>query len=190
MSTKVMGEGRCLSGAVTVAVEGVPVRMAQCHCIDCRRASGTGHASNAIFDNKDVRIEGTTQSFTVKADSGTDYTRHFCPTCGARIYGTHTGRPRHDHSARRDIGRQRLVLAAGRALHALAASVGHDQRSCSELRRLAASARVERAEKLRRDYRSTRPATASSFAISLGSRASGGVMIATPSAVSEPIGHG
>lgn len=93
MSTKVMGEGRCLCGAVTVAVDGVPVRMAQCHCIDCRRASGTGHASNAIFDNKDVRIEGTTQSFTVKADSGTDYTRHFCPTCGARIYGTHTGRP-------------------------------------------------------------------------------------------------
>jgi len=93
MSTNVRAAGRCLCGAVTIAVDGIPVRMAQCHCIDCRRATGTGHASNAILDDKDVRISGTTQSFTVKADSGNDYTRHFCPVCGSRIYGTHTGRP-------------------------------------------------------------------------------------------------
>lgn len=93
MSNEVEVNGRCLCGAVKVAIKGVPVRMAQCHCRDCQRASGTGHVSNAIFHAADVTVAGETKSFTVTADSGNLYTRHFCPTCGGRIYGSHTGRP-------------------------------------------------------------------------------------------------
>jgi hypothetical protein len=94
-STDVQSKGQCLCGAVTIAVKGTPVRMAQCHCDDCRRATGTGHVSNAIFNEPDVTITGETKSFTVTADSGNAYTRFFCPTCGGRAYGTHTGRPGH-----------------------------------------------------------------------------------------------
>jgi hypothetical protein len=93
MATEVSAEGQCLCGAVKISVKGAPVRMAQCHCRDCRRSSGTGHVSNAIFKGADVAVTGETRSFTVKADSGNDYTRHFCPACGGRIFGTHTGRP-------------------------------------------------------------------------------------------------
>jgi hypothetical protein len=92
-SSEVQSKGQCLCGAVTIAVKGTPVRMAQCHCDDCRRATGTGHVSNAIFPEADVTIAGETKSFTVTADSGNAYTRHFCPTCGGRLYGTHSGRP-------------------------------------------------------------------------------------------------
>ena len=93
MADEVQSKGQCLCGAVTIAVEGTPVRMAQCHCMDCRRASGTGHVSNAIFADADVTVTGETKSFTVTADSGNAYTRYFCPACGSRIYGKHSGRP-------------------------------------------------------------------------------------------------
>lgn len=93
MSAKIEARGQCLCGAVHIAIKGEPVRMAQCHCLDCQRASGTGHVSNAIFSAADVTVSGPLKSFTVKADSGNDYTRYFCPKCGGRIYGTHTGRP-------------------------------------------------------------------------------------------------
>jgi hypothetical protein len=93
MSSEVHAAGQCLCGAVRIALKGVPVRMAQCHCRDCQRASGTGHASNAIFSAADVKVTGETKSYTVTADSGNAYTRHFCPICGARMFATHSGRP-------------------------------------------------------------------------------------------------
>jgi hypothetical protein len=93
MTNEIHSAGQCLCGAVKIAVKGAPVRMAQCHCRDCRRASGTGHVSNAIFHAADVKITGETKSFTVTADSGNAYTRHFCPVCGGRMFATHSGRP-------------------------------------------------------------------------------------------------
>jgi hypothetical protein len=93
MSSEVHAAGQCLCGAVRIAVKGTPVRMAQCHCKDCQRVTGTGHASNAIFRAEDVTITGETKGCTVTADSGNASTRHFCPACGARMYGTNTGRP-------------------------------------------------------------------------------------------------
>jgi hypothetical protein len=89
----VQGTGGCLCGAVRFTVKGAPIRMAQCHCLDCQRASGTGHMSNAIFDAADVEVTGTTASFASTADSGNVLTRHFCPTCGARLFLYSQARP-------------------------------------------------------------------------------------------------
>lgn len=93
MAEEVNASGQCLCGAVRIAVAGIPVRMAQCHCLDCRRATGTGHASNAIFKAENVTINGATESFTVTADSGNVLTRHFCPACGSRTHITNSARP-------------------------------------------------------------------------------------------------
>ena len=93
MSNEIEASGQCLCGAVRIAVNGTPVRMAQCHCKDCQRSTGTGHASNAIFNKADVTITGETKSHVVTADSGNAHTRHFCPACGTRIFGESSGRP-------------------------------------------------------------------------------------------------
>ena len=93
MQTEVNAKGRCLCGAVTIALKGTPVRMAQCHCLDCRRSTATGHSSNAFFKAEDLTVSGETKGFTVTTDSGNKSTRHFCPACGSRMYGTNTGRP-------------------------------------------------------------------------------------------------
>lgn len=92
MSTKT---GKCLCGEVgyTIKAEAEPVRMAQCHCKDCQRASGTGHMSLAFFKEDDVKITGQTASYAVTADSGNINTRHFCPNCGSRVFGVNSGRP-------------------------------------------------------------------------------------------------
>ena len=67
--------------------------MGQCHCRDCQRTTGTGHISNARFKREDVSINGETRTFAVKADSGNINTRHFCPTCGSRLFGENSARP-------------------------------------------------------------------------------------------------
>jgi hypothetical protein len=93
MSTEPFAQGHCLCGAVTYAVNAKPLRMAQCHCKDCQRASGTGHMSLAFFKKDDVVMRGTTASYGVTADSGNTNTRHFCPKCGSRVYGENSARP-------------------------------------------------------------------------------------------------
>ncbi len=93
MTGEPFATGRCLCGAVSYTISANPIRMAQCHCKDCQRRSGTGHASNAFFKADDVRIEGPVKGFAVTADSGNIVTWHFCPTCGSRIYAENSARP-------------------------------------------------------------------------------------------------
>lgn len=93
MAGEVNASGGCLCGAVRFKVSGKPLRMAQCHCVDCQRATGTGHASNATFLEQDVEVSGGTTSFASPSDSGNVLTRHFCPTCGARLFLTSKARP-------------------------------------------------------------------------------------------------
>lgn len=38
--------GGCLCGAVRYTCTRAPVAGAHCHCLDCRRTSGTGHGSH------------------------------------------------------------------------------------------------------------------------------------------------
>src|SRR5205814_1691578 len=42
--------GSCLCGAVAYKVRGPFLRFAHCHCGRCRKATGTGHASNIYVD--------------------------------------------------------------------------------------------------------------------------------------------
>jgi len=93
MSEKPFATGGCRCGAITLVVRGAPKRMIQCHCTDCRKVTGAGHAANAMFAEADVEIAGEAASYSVTADSGNTVTRHFCPTCGNRMYHTNSGRP-------------------------------------------------------------------------------------------------
>ena len=86
-------EGSCNCGAIRLAIEGTVARMAQCHCRDCQRASGTGHMSLAFIPEESVTIEGEAQGYVSTTDLGNTMTRYFCPTCGSRVFNRNTGRP-------------------------------------------------------------------------------------------------
>jgi hypothetical protein len=88
MSEKHFATGRCLCGKVKYTISSPPVRMGQCHCDDCRRSTGTGHASNAFFEKKDVHIEGETSSYGSTTETKSVVTRYFCPTCGSTLFAS------------------------------------------------------------------------------------------------------
>ncbi len=85
--------GNCVCGAVSYQIEGAPLFTAQCCCSDCQKTSGADHVTLSFFNQDQIAISGDTASYEVTADSGNVMTRHFCPTCGGRLFGTNTGRP-------------------------------------------------------------------------------------------------
>ncbi|HEX3990705.1 MAG TPA: GFA family protein [Acetobacteraceae bacterium] len=93
MSGKQFATGHCLCGAVHFTIRAEPVGTGHCHCKDCQRSSGSGHMSIARFRRTDVTLSGQTASYAVTADSGNTNTRHFCPTCGSRLFGENSGHP-------------------------------------------------------------------------------------------------
>lgn len=70
--------GGCLCGAVRLVARGEPKRVGLCHCLDCRKHSGTLFFAAAVFDRAAVRFTGETRDRK---------NRHFCPTCGSSVFG-------------------------------------------------------------------------------------------------------
>ena len=85
--------GGCLCGAVRYEVYGQPVFAGHCHCRDCQRATGAGHASYMGMPRQQVSVSGETRMFSVMADSGLPANRLFCPTCGSQIMATDSATP-------------------------------------------------------------------------------------------------
>lgn len=67
----------CLCGDIRVTATGEPYRVGLCHCLDCRKHSGSVFQSYAIYPETAVTIAGVTQSYQG---------RHFCPRCGSSVY--------------------------------------------------------------------------------------------------------
>jgi hypothetical protein len=85
--------GSCLCGAVRYEATGEPMMAGHCHCLDCQKVSGAGHATFAAFPEAATRITGKLKSFKTKADSGAMVDRFFCPECGSFVTGKSTGMP-------------------------------------------------------------------------------------------------
>lgn len=79
-------KGSCLCGAVKYAVSGVPKRFFHCHCSRCRKATGTGHASNLFVQPGVLRwLAGEEQVRAFKLPEAKRFTNQFCATCGSRL---------------------------------------------------------------------------------------------------------
>ena len=88
-------QGRCLCGAVTYDADGSPIIVAQCHCDECRRLSGTGHTIGAMFPVKAVVVRGTLSQFKYRSAKASEVTKAFCGRCGSPIYGKNSQTPDH-----------------------------------------------------------------------------------------------
>ena len=86
--------GGCLCGDVQYEVEGEPFRTANCHCDDCRKATGSAYATNLFFKEEQIIImQGAPTKFQHLADSNSTMTKEFCGNCGSQIFGSGTNRP-------------------------------------------------------------------------------------------------
>ncbi len=85
-----MGEtvlrGSCLCGSAAYEVQGEPVRFYHCHCRRCRKATGTGHASNVLVQNGILRwLAGEDLLRMFKVPEAKRFTRQFCSRCGGAV---------------------------------------------------------------------------------------------------------
>jgi hypothetical protein len=76
----------CRCGQLLAAVTGKPVRVSVCHCLNCKKRSGSAFAVQARWPEAQVTIEGRSKSWAVVADSGNRATFHFCPECGSDVH--------------------------------------------------------------------------------------------------------
>ncbi|MBT9568589.1 MAG: GFA family protein [Thiobacillus sp.] len=78
--------GSCLCGAVRYEVSGDPHRFYHCHCMRCRKSSGTGHATNLMLTHaKLVFTQGESLLKRYKVPEAERFTRQFCSVCGSSV---------------------------------------------------------------------------------------------------------
>ena len=76
----------CRCGQLKATISGEPVRVSVCHCLNCKKRSGSAFAVQARWPSAQVEIEGPSKTFVKVADSGNRATFHFCPDCGSDVY--------------------------------------------------------------------------------------------------------
>ncbi|MCP5366495.1 MAG: GFA family protein [Hyphomicrobiales bacterium] len=85
--------GGCQCGAVRFEATAEPLFGGHCQCVNCRKFSGAGHASNLLVPADSFTVTGEVSLYEYTADSGAHMTRAFCPKCGSPVYGFGSGRP-------------------------------------------------------------------------------------------------
>ncbi len=83
-------EGGCLCGKVRYECASAPHLTGHCQCIDCRKTSGTGHATHMVVPAGALTVRGAVKSYDRAADSGNVVSRKFCPDCGSPVYSTNS----------------------------------------------------------------------------------------------------
>jgi hypothetical protein len=76
----------CSCGQLAAVCTGEPVRISVCHCLACKRRTGSAFSFNARFAEDHVSIEGRSKEFTRIGDEGSRITYNFCPDCGTTVH--------------------------------------------------------------------------------------------------------
>jgi hypothetical protein len=76
----------CSCGQLSASCSGEPVRISVCHCMACKRKTGSAFGFGAWFRTTDVSIEGQRTEFVRVGDDGGYITQGFCPKCGATVF--------------------------------------------------------------------------------------------------------
>jgi len=77
--------GGCLCGAVRYTASGEPQRFYHCHCSRCRKATGTGHASNLFLQGTLAWDRGEERIRSFRPPDAERFTNTFCEVCGSRV---------------------------------------------------------------------------------------------------------
>jgi hypothetical protein len=83
--------GHCACRAVTYGFDTEPTVIANCHCTDCKRASGGEMATFMAVPDTDFTVfGGSTKSFAygpnTETCAGQGLDRVFCTNCGSRVF--------------------------------------------------------------------------------------------------------
>ena len=79
-------EAHCACGALSATASGEPARLSVCHCLDCKRRTGSAFSWNATYAAGQVAIDGAHTSYKRGSDDGFWVRHSFCPTCGVMVF--------------------------------------------------------------------------------------------------------
>jgi hypothetical protein len=85
--------GHCLCGAIQFDADTDIKLMANCHCSDCRAATGAAYGTLVFVAEDALNIAGETKVFKHQSDSGSEMEKLFCPNCGSQLFGRNSNRP-------------------------------------------------------------------------------------------------
>ncbi|KAL2760731.1 hypothetical protein ACRALDRAFT_1078669 [Sodiomyces alcalophilus JCM 7366] len=82
-----MIEGGCLCGAIRIKSTGEIQGKALCHCLDCRKITGSLFSTNVIVPADGFSVtKGTPKQFAKTAESGKTITSSLCGDCGTTLW--------------------------------------------------------------------------------------------------------
>ncbi len=80
-------EASCSCGQLRITVEGDPVRISVCHCLACKRRTGSAFGYQARFPIEGFKVEGDhTEHVRYSDDEGEERQMSFCPECGSTVF--------------------------------------------------------------------------------------------------------
>ena len=85
--------GSCLCGSVNYKSNTNPLVIQNCHCDQCRKATGSVYLTNLFIKEENFEITGEVNNYTHLSDAGNNMTKYFCPNCGSQVFGKNSGRP-------------------------------------------------------------------------------------------------
>lgn len=77
--------GQCACGNIRYTTIANPKFTLICHCRQCQRSSGSGHAAQFAVPIDETEIAGDVQFWDQTADSGNTVSSGFCKTCGCPV---------------------------------------------------------------------------------------------------------
>ncbi|NYT42624.1 GFA family protein [Sphingomonas sp. R-74633] len=83
----------CRCGQLKADVTGEPVRISVCHCLDCKRRSGSAFSAQARYPQDQVTVTGAAKSWEHVNESGAVTEFHFCTECGGTVWYRGGGLP-------------------------------------------------------------------------------------------------
>ena len=79
-------EGGCLCGGIRYRVHGPWLLFVHCHCSRCRRATGSGHATNLLTDPDNLEwLAGEASVQRYDLPSARSFAVCFCQACGSPL---------------------------------------------------------------------------------------------------------
>ena len=88
-----MRRASCSCGSLSAEAQGEPVRNSVCHCLACKRRTGSAFAWNATYPEAAVTIAGGHSSYLRTSAEGFWARHHFCPSCGDSAFYAIERRP-------------------------------------------------------------------------------------------------
>lgn len=79
-------EGGCGCGALRYRIEGAPILVNNCHCIQCQHQTGSTSVVNAFYEADRIQVvSGSLIEHEVKAGSGGPHLICRCSACGTAV---------------------------------------------------------------------------------------------------------